>query len=80
MQSEIFFIISSVGFVTLWILVAILLFYLIRISRKFSKIVDKVEKNVDDISDTARDMFLEIKESSIFKFIFGKSKRGRKEK
>ena len=43
LQSQVFFLISSVGFVTLWILIAIFLFYLIRITRAFSRIIKRAD-------------------------------------
>jgi uncharacterized protein YoxC len=78
-QSEIFFFISSVGFVVLWILVAIFLVYLIRIMHTFSRIMKQVEKDIDKISDTTKDMLLDMRESAVFRFIFGKKRKGRKE-
>lgn len=78
-SAEIFFIISSVGFVVLWILVAIFLVYLIYTMHSFSRIVKRIEKNIDDISDTTKEMFLDIKESSLFHFIFGKKRRTKKD-
>ncbi len=78
-QSEVFFFISSIGFITLWILVAIFLVYLIRIMHTFSRIMEKVEKDIDKISETTRDMFLDMRESTVFRFLFGKKRRGRKD-
>lgn len=78
-QSEIFFLISSVGFVVLWILVAIFLVYLIRIMHTFSRIMKQVEKDIDKISDTTKDILLDMRDSTVFRFIFGKKRKGRKE-
>lgn len=78
-QAEVFFLISSIGFVTLWILVVIFLVYLIRIMHTFSRIMEKVEKDIDKISETTRDMFLDMRESTVFRFLFGKKRRGRKD-
>lgn len=78
-QSEIFFLISSVGFVVLWILVAIFLIYLIRIMHTFSRIMKQVEKDIDKISDTTKDILLDMRDSAVFRFIFGKKRKGRKE-
>ena len=66
LQSQVFFFISSVGFVTLWIMVAILLFQLIRATSSFNRIISKIEKNVDDIGDTTKEMLEDLRDSTIF--------------
>ncbi|MFZ1019534.1 MAG: DUF948 domain-containing protein [Minisyncoccia bacterium] len=77
-QSQVFFFISSIGFVFLWLLVAIFLFYLIRAMNTFSRIMDKVEKDMNNISDTTKDLFEDMRNSLIFNFLFGKKKRSKK--
>jgi hypothetical protein len=77
-QSQTFFFISSVGFVTLWILIAIFLVYLIRATNALSKMLEKVEKDVDQIGDTTKEMVDDIKDSVIFQFLFKKKKKSRK--
>ena len=64
-QSQIFFFISSIGFVFLWILVAIFLVYLIRATNALSKMLEKVEKDVDAIGDTTKEMVEDIKENIV---------------
>ncbi len=78
-QSQVFFFISSVGFVILWILVAIFLVYLIRIIHTFTRIMKQIEKNIDEIGDTTKDMLSDLRESAVFRFVFGKKRRGRKD-
>lgn len=73
-QSEIFFIISSIGFVLLWILVAIFLIYLIRAMRTIDRVVERAEKEVDTISDATKEMIEDIKDSTIFNFLFKKKR------
>jgi uncharacterized protein YoxC len=77
-QSQVFFIISSVGFVLLWVLTAIFLFYLIRAMSTFSRIMEGIEKNMNNISDTTKDLFEELRDSAIFNFLFGKKRKSRK--
>jgi len=69
LQSQIFFFISSVGFVILGILVGVLLFYLIRISKTFSRIMDKAEADINSIGDTTKEILSDIRESSLFQFL-----------
>ena len=79
LQSQVFFFISSIGFVLLWTLVAILLFYLIRITRNFSRIMDKIENNINKIGDTTKEMLEELRDSTIFNFLFKKKRKSRKD-
>ena len=75
---QVFFIISSIGFVTLWILVGIFLFYLIRAMKTFSRIMDTIENDVNRINDAAADVLSDIRESAVFNFIFGKKRKAKK--
>ena len=79
LQSQVFFFISSIGFIFLWILVAIFLFYLIRATNTFSKIMDRVEKDIDNIGDTTKEMLNDVRDSIVFNFLFKKKKKRRKD-
>ena len=78
MQTQVFFFISSVGFVVLWIFIAIFLFYLIRVTNTLSRILEKVEKDINDIGETTKEIIEEIKDNKIFNFLFGKKRKSRK--
>jgi uncharacterized protein YoxC len=77
MQSQIFFFISSIGFIILGILAVIVLIYVIRALHSFSKILKKAEKDIDSIGDTTKEMLEDIQDSSVFRFMF-RSKRKHK--
>jgi hypothetical protein len=77
--SQVFFIISSVGFVLLWIFVAIFVFYLIRISRSFSRIMDMIEDNVNKVGDTTKEMLEDLRSNKLFSFFVKKRKKSKKE-
>jgi len=79
LQMQIFFFISSVGFILLFLLVAILLLYLIRATSAFSRIMEKAEKDIDKLGDTTKEMLEDLRDSIIFKFLFGKKKKRRKD-
>jgi large-conductance mechanosensitive channel len=79
LQMQVFFLISSVGFVILFILVAVFLFYLIRGMNTFNRIMDRVEKDIDKIGDTTKDMLEDVRDSVIFNFLFRHKKRRRKD-
>lgn len=78
MQSEVFFFISSVGFIVIGILVTICLIYIIHSMHAFSRIIDKVEKNIDELGDSAKEMIEEIRSNPVFRFFFKKKKRANK--
>ncbi len=79
-QSEVFFFISSVGFVVLFILCAVVFFYVIKSFRTWDRILNKLEDNIGDMSDTAKDMLEDVRESTIFNFIVGRKKHTKKHK
>lgn len=76
-QSELFFFISSIGFTILGILSTIFLIYVISAIRIFKRIIMKVEKNIDNIGDTTKEMLNDVRSSSVFHFLF-KQKRKKK--
>ncbi len=78
-QSQVFFLISSIGFVLLWVFVAVLLFYFIRAVKTFSRIMDMVERNIDTVGDTTKEMLEDVRESAVFSFLFRKKRKSRKE-
>jgi uncharacterized protein YoxC len=75
LNSEIFFFISSIGFVILGILLAILIFHLIRATRIFNSLMSKVEDDVDKIGDTTKELLEDVRDSTIFNFFFKKKKK-----
>ena len=77
-QSEIFFFISSIGFIILGILFAVFLFYLIRTLNTFSRIMNLIEKDINQIGDTTKEMLEDVRDSSLFRLILGRRKRGSK--
>lgn len=79
LQMQIFFLISSVGFVVLFILVVIFLFYLIRAMNIFNKIMDKIEKDIDKIGDTTKEMLEDVRDSVVFNFLFRRKKKRHKD-
>ena len=73
-QSQIFFLVSSFGFIILGFLVAILLVYFIRATSAFSRIMEKIEGDIDKIGDTTKEMIEDMRDSIIFRFLFKKKK------
>ena len=72
-----FFLISSIGFVIVFILIAIALIYLISVFKRVNGLAKHVEENAESISEDAREFILDIRNSPVLKFLFGR-KRARK--
>lgn len=78
MQSQVFFFISSVGFIILGILSAIILVYVWHTLHLFSKILKKAEKDINSMGDMTKEMLDDIKDSNVFRFLFkGKKKKSK---
>ncbi len=75
MQSQVFFFISSIGFILLGILSVVILIYLIYLLNLFSRILKIIEKDINSIGDTTKDMIYEIRDSNIYRFVFGHKHR-----
>jgi hypothetical protein len=78
MQSQIFFFISSIGFIILGVLAAIILIYILREVNLFSKILKRAEKDIDSIGDTTKEMLEDMRDSNVFRFLFRSKKRRNK--
>lgn len=78
LQSQVFFFISSVGFVILGIFVAVFLFYLIRATNTFSRILEQIEEDIDSVGDTTKEMLEDVRDSAVFGFLFRKKRKSRK--
>jgi large-conductance mechanosensitive channel len=75
LQSQVFFFISSVGFIILGVFVAVFLFYLIRATNTFSRILEQIEDDIDNIGDTTKEMVEDIRDSAVFGFLFRKKRK-----
>lgn len=84
MQSEIFFFISSIGFVIIFLVFLVILIYVLRAVRAFTKIMETMEKSINILSDETRKLFEEMleemRDSSWFRFFFGKKKNNKRRK
>lgn len=72
--TEIFLLIASIGLVVLWIFIATIIFYVLRALYLFSKILEKVEKNIDSIGDVTKELLIDMQGSSVYKFLFKKKR------
>lgn len=78
LKSEIFFFISSISVILITIIFVIVGFYLIKIMRNFSHISERLKETVDGAASSLEEVGDNIKESSIFRFFFGKKRKSKK--
>ena len=68
------------GFIALGVLVGILLYYLIQISRTFLRIIERAERDINDIGDATKEVLEDIRASSLFQFLSKFSQKKKRSK
>lgn len=76
-HADLFFFTASIGFVITFLLVVVALIYLISIFKKINRISAKIEKDVENIGDTAKEFVGQLGDSAVFSWFFGKKKKAR---
>jgi hypothetical protein len=73
-HADIFFFISSIGFIVLASLGIVVLVYVVGILKRIRKISEKIGDNVEDISSDAKEFVRDIRDSAIYRMLFGRKK------
>ena len=73
-HADIFFFVSTIGFIIIFALFAIGLIYLISLFKSILRISKIIERDIDTIGDTAKDFINQLWQSTLFSWIFGKKK------
>lgn len=74
-HADMFFFISSIGFIIFAILLTIILIKSIQIINRVDRISKKIEDGMSTVTDEVKDLIEDLKDSPIFRFVFGISKR-----
>lgn len=74
-HADIFFFISSIGFVVFIIGGVILLVFCIRAVSSVNSILEKIDSNVDSIGDATKDLIDDLRHNVIFRMLFGPKKK-----
>ncbi len=75
LKADIFFFISSIGFIVLFLLLAIALVYLIKTFRQIRSLVEKINANVDSVSTQVHEFIEGMEEGFFYRLFFRKRKR-----
>jgi hypothetical protein len=73
-KADIFFFVSSIGFILLFVLAAIVLVQFIFLLRRWQRMSKKLEQDADTIREDAKEFLEHLTESRVFRFIFGKKR------
>ncbi|MFA6602159.1 MAG: hypothetical protein WCT02_04895 [Candidatus Paceibacterota bacterium] len=76
-QSQIFFFISSIGFIVLGILGTVLVVLLIKAAYSFLRILTRIESSLDSIGDATKDLIEELRDNVFFRMIFRPGRKSR---
>ncbi len=79
-HADIFFFVATIGFSVTFLLVVILLIYIISLFRRINRIAKKIESDIEHIGDTAKSFVMQLWDSSIFSWIFGKKRKSKSSK
>lgn len=77
-HADVFFFISSIGFIVLCGLLIVALIYVVGILKSVKHISRKLEDDVDDLSAEAKEFFGDIRQSMVYRMIFGKGRTAKK--
>jgi membrane protein implicated in regulation of membrane protease activity len=75
MKADIFFFISSISSIVFLILGCVALYYLIRVLKNVKEATDTLKSKIETAGDEVRELVEDVRESSLFRFFFGKKKR-----
>lgn len=79
-HADIFFFVATVGFAVLAIACLVFLLYAIIIAHNVKRLTEKIESGVATISEDAKDLVTDIRESILARFFLGKVKKEKRSK
>lgn len=74
-HADIFFFVSTIGFIVLCALGVVVLVYVIGILSRIKKISEKIGDNVEVMSEEAREFVQDLRSSGIYRMLFGRPKK-----
>lgn len=74
-HADTFFFVATIGFIIIFAFLAVALIYLIMLFKSIHRISIKVEKDIDNIGDTAKEFIMQLWDSTVFSWIFGKKRK-----
>jgi hypothetical protein len=76
-HADVFFFISSIGFIILFALFVIALVYLIKLIRSLHRAIEMLKAKANSLEEDAEELLEDVRESVIFRLIFGRKRHTR---
>lgn len=74
-HADIFFLISSIGFVLIALVVLVGLGYMVSILHKVNRITEKIETGIEAMEENTREFVSDLRDSVVFRMLFGGRKK-----
>jgi len=78
-HADIFFFISSIGFVLIALAVLIGLAYVVSILRRIDRLTEKIENKVETMEEHTKEFVSDLRDSMAFRMLFGSRKKRRRD-
>ncbi|HSE56605.1 MAG TPA: hypothetical protein VLB02_00775 [Candidatus Paceibacterota bacterium] len=79
-KADIFFFVCTVGFVLLAVIGALVLVQSVLLLQKMNRIAARIEKNINAVSAETEALIEDVRESALFRFLFGRRRTARSRK
>lgn len=80
LKADIFFIITSISVIAFSVCMIVAFIYLAQALRSFKRLADILSKNANGVGEEVKDLVQDIRQSTIFSFLFHKKKSRGKSK
>jgi hypothetical protein len=70
-HADVFFFLSSIGFVVVTCVLVVSLVYMISVLRSVRRITEKIETGIDTVGEDAKELVSDLRESLAFRILFG---------
>lgn len=74
-HADIFFFISSIGFIIVTLILSVGLVYMIGVLKSVRRITDKIEADIDKVGQETKELVEDLRDSTAFRLMFGGHKK-----
>jgi uncharacterized protein YoxC len=74
-KADVFFFVATIALVLVTLAILFIAYYAVRTLEQGRRALKEVEEHVGDTSDDVKDLILDLRESTAFRFLFGKKRK-----